>query len=222
MIYAALNQKGGAGKTTLAVHLACWLVDHGRRVAFLDTDPQQSGAPWFRAAQPDAPCESPTAATPVLDALQRLAGKGYDVVCDGPPRMNDVTNTIMYYADRLLIPVGPSTVDLRATLACKAQLDRVLQAQFTDGVTPGRAFLVVNRVRAATELSRTVVSVARGLGIDMASQTIGLRDAYAKACTIDTVVTRMKKDKSAAQAAQEINSLFKEISHVEHPAAHAA
>ena len=36
MNFAVINQKGGAGKTTLAVHLACYLLDQGNRVAFVD------------------------------------------------------------------------------------------------------------------------------------------------------------------------------------------
>ncbi|MEM8784202.1 MAG: ParA family protein, partial [Planctomycetota bacterium] len=52
MIYAVINQKGGAGKTTLAVHLAVWLHDRGHRVAFVDNDPQASASGWIAAAEP--------------------------------------------------------------------------------------------------------------------------------------------------------------------------
>ena len=193
MIYAVVNQKGGAGKTTLAVHLACWLVDAGRKVAFLDADPQQSSKPWLSEAQADMVCESPMTGHQVVETIARLAEQGFDIVCDGPPRMNEVTNALIYYADTVLIPVCPSTVDLRATLSCKRQLDLVHEAQRKDGVATGKAFLVVNRVRAAGELGRTVVAVA-------------------KAATLGSVVTRMK-DKQAQQAASEINSLFQEIAH---------
>lgn len=47
MIAAIVNQKGGVGKTTLAVHLAVWLHERGLRVAFIDADGQSSSSRWI-------------------------------------------------------------------------------------------------------------------------------------------------------------------------------
>jgi len=47
-IISALNQKGGAGKTTMAINLAACLIEQGRRVVVADADPQQSAARWAR------------------------------------------------------------------------------------------------------------------------------------------------------------------------------
>lgn len=48
MIYGLTNSKGGVGKTTIAVHLAAWLVKKKRRVIFIDADPQSSASQWIR------------------------------------------------------------------------------------------------------------------------------------------------------------------------------
>lgn len=222
MIYAVINQKGGAGKTTLAVHLACQLVDQGRRVAFVDGDPQQSAKAWLAGAAPDIPVLSPNSGHEVHQELAQLDGAVDAIVCDAPPRLNDTTRVLMYMADRVLIPVCPSTVDLRATLQAKQQLDIVQAARQQDGVAPAWVRLVINRVRALSELSRAVIAVLKSLDIPVAQQTIGLRDAFARACTEDTVVTRIKKNKSAEQAAQEIRSLFEEVIIHEQPIQHSA
>jgi chromosome partitioning protein len=46
MIVALLNQKGGVGKTTLALHLAGAWARQGRRVTVIDADPQGSALDW--------------------------------------------------------------------------------------------------------------------------------------------------------------------------------
>jgi chromosome partitioning protein len=211
MIIAVINQKGGVGKTTLAVHLACYLCDQGKRVAFVDADPQRSGERWMGRAEPGIEVLTPQTGETVHATLVE-ADKRFDaIVCDGPPRLNDVTQVLMYMSDLVIIPVSPSTVDLEATLDAKEALDRVQQARRTDGLEPARVTLVVNRYRAATELSRTVVHVAGSLGIKLAKTTLGLRDAIPKSATRNTVVTRMTKDKMAQQASDELKQLFTEI-----------
>ena len=47
--FSLLSQKGGAGKTTLAAHLAVYGAMRGVKVALIDTDPQRSAADWWRA-----------------------------------------------------------------------------------------------------------------------------------------------------------------------------
>ncbi len=218
MIFAVVNQKGGAGKTTLAVHLACRLADGGLSVAFVDGDPQQSARVWLEGASPGMPIVSPADGPAVHEAVVALDNQYDAVVCDAPPRLNDTTRVLMYMADQIIIPVTPSTVDLRATLQAKAQLDAVQAARAQDGIQPAAVRLVINRVRATTELSRSVIAVLKGLEIPLAKQTLGLRDAFARACTDDTVVTRMAtntKNKSAAksakQAAAEMEALLEEL-----------
>ncbi|GFO83630.1 MAG: hypothetical protein A49_32570 [Methyloceanibacter sp.] len=50
MMFAVVNQKGGVAKSTLAVHLAVWHLETGRRVAFMDADGQSSSSRWITAA----------------------------------------------------------------------------------------------------------------------------------------------------------------------------
>jgi chromosome partitioning protein len=211
MIIAVINQKGGAGKTTLAVHLACHLADEGRRVAFVDNDPQLSATRWLKAAAPAVPVHTITDAPKLVEAIQSLDHSHDAVVCDGAPRLSDQTHVLMYFAGRILIPVRPSMLDLQATLETKIAIDKVREARLQDGLGEPDVRLVLNMVRSIGEQSKVMRKALRDLGMPLTVQTVGLRDAYSKAVVDDSVVTRMKKDKGAIQASQELLSLFNEV-----------
>lgn len=212
MIFAVINQKGGSGKTTLAVHLACYLADQGRSVAFVDGDSQRSATKWLDRTAPNVQLISADTPERLVETLQSLRDRVDFIVADGAPRLNDSTKVLMYMADRVLVPVCPSPIDLLATLETKQAIDLVQEARLADGLAPMWVRLILNRVRSVSEQGKIVSQVLRNLGIDLAEQTLGLRDAYVKAMGDDTVVTRMgKKNKGAAQAAEEITNLFSEV-----------
>ena len=91
MLIAVLNQKGGVGKSTSAVHLARWLQLQGRPVHLADLDPQQTSSVWLQAAEGFAiPCSAiPADADSVLEQLPPLLEGGAVVVVDGPAGLSD-------------------------------------------------------------------------------------------------------------------------------------
>jgi chromosome partitioning protein len=209
MIIAVINQKGGVGKTTLAVHLACWLADQGKRVVFVDNDPQGSATRWLSLCDEKMPVDAES----LVRHLQELKSTHDVIVCDGAPRLNDQTRVLMYLADRLLVPVLPSTVDLWATFQTKQAIEQVQLARQTDGLEPVVARLVMNKARSVGTLSALVEQCIRSLDLPAAKTVLSLRDAYGLASTHGTTVHRMnhKKNKGAAQAAAELTELFTEI-----------
>ena len=214
MLIAVVNQKGGAGKTTLAVHTAVHLFDRGLRVALVDNDPQQSAARWVSRAEPGVTCHRVTDARGLVEDVQRLEEEHDVVVADAAPRLNEQTHVLMYFARRILIPTRPTTLDLQATIETKQAIDKVQAARLDDGREPIDVALLLNFVRTVGNLHTTVRQALRAMDYPLAEAAISMRDAVAKAVTLQTTVTRMAQeggDKGAAAAAADFLKLFHEV-----------
>ncbi len=215
MIHAVVNQKGGAGKTTLAVHLAVHLFDQGQSVAFIDNDPQQSAARWLGRAEPEIECRSTLDARGLVATLEELADTHDAVVCDAAPRLNEQTHVLMYFADKILVPTRPTTLDLQATIETKQSIDKVAAARDADGRGPLDVALVLNFVRTVGNLHRTVREALRAMDYPLARTALGMRDAVAKAVTLQTTTPRLAEsspsDRGAAAAAKDFTDLFQEL-----------
>lgn len=112
---AIISQKGGAGKTTLALHLAAAGQDAGRAALVIDTDPQATASQWA-AWRHDAPPEVIDSPPPRLAAkVAAAAGQGANlIVIDTPPHADSAARAAVEIADLVLIPCRPSAFDLSA------------------------------------------------------------------------------------------------------------
>jgi chromosome partitioning protein len=112
---AVISQKGGAGKTTLALHLAAAAQESGRVALVIDTDPQATASQWA-AWRHDAPPEVIDSPPPRLAAkVAQAAAQGAEViVIDTPPHADSAARAAVEVADLVLIPCRPSAFDLSA------------------------------------------------------------------------------------------------------------
>src|SRR6516164_9416857 len=152
MIVSFLNQKGGVGKTTLAIHVADALARRNKRVLLVDADPQGSALDWAAARRGES--LFPVAGLPRASIHKELPtlAHGYDVVIiDGPPRVYDVARSAIMASDLVLVPVQPSPYDVWASAEI-VQLVREAQ-QFKEKL---KCAFVINRKIANTAIGRDV------------------------------------------------------------------
>ena len=152
-VIALLNQKGGAGKTTLATHLAGEFAMQASRVTLLDADPQGSALDWAQRRAQSGQNRLYGVFGLARDSLHQeapqIALQADYVVIDGPPRVAALARSALLAADLVLIPLQPSAYDVWASqemvqLVAEA---RVFRPQL-------RAAFVINRRVVGTVIGR--------------------------------------------------------------------
>ena len=204
VLVAVLNSKGGVGKSTIAVHAAIWLKERGLKLAVVDADAQASTSEWLAAAAPDIRIERCDTAPQLTDRLPRFCAVHDVVVADGPAGLSTETVILASAADLVLLPIGPSMMDLRASYRTARLLYHVRLRVHRDGRP--QVFVVLNRVQRRTRLAQVALEAAGKYGFPVARVPLNLRQAYAEACGRGTVVWRMGA--LGHGAALEIGRLF--------------
>lgn len=202
LIIAVAQQKGGAGKTTLAANMAAAFVAH-TPVALIDIDPQRSLARWhaIRTARPGSTRPitlSDVAAWRIPAALDQLRADHEVILIDSPPQIDTDARLAIRAADIVLVPVQPSPPDIWAaedTLKLAASERRV-------------AALVLNRAPTASRLRDAVEHDIAKRGLPMLNQALGNRAAYAAAFAEGLGVTECA---ARSTAAQELLALHAEV-----------
>lgn len=203
-VIALVGNKGGAGKTTLAVNLATTLAKEGPTVVF-DADPQGSVLQWQRIAESDSGPTVVDTAMGLEDTFARTAGRYDHVVIDCPPSVHaPQTHAALEVSDIALIPVQPSPLDLWATVHIE---HAVAQARKTN---PGlKALLVINQLEPRTRLSRLIHQALAELELPAAETAIRRRAVYRASVLEGKSVLDMGRSADAAVA--EIRNLLNEV-----------
>ena len=114
-VISFMNQKGGVGKTTLAIHVADAFTRRNQKVLLVDADPQGSALDWAAARQGEPRFPVIGLPKPSIHKEFPAISSGYDwTVIDGPPRVYEVARSAIMASDAVFIPVQPSPYDVWA------------------------------------------------------------------------------------------------------------
>jgi len=211
MIIAFLNQKGGVGKTTLALNLAALWAGQGRRVTVLDADPQASALDWAQArSHAGLPRAFGVVGLP-RDTLHQeapeLARAVDHLIIDGPPRVAALLRSALLAADLIVVPVQPSPLDGWASAEMLRLLDEARLYR------PGlRARFLLNRCAARTVIARETQDALNAQDIGALRRTVGQRVLFAEAMASGRVAAELDPE---GPAAAEIAAIGAEILELE-------
>lgn len=204
MIIAVVNQKGGAGKTTIALNLAAALAAEGKRVLLVDADPQQTAQDWAAVRASAPPFQVVGLAKPVLHRdLPQMAADYDHVVIDGAPRNYEVARSAVAAADVVLIPVQPSGADFwasRETVSLVKEAHGFKETQ--------KSVLVVSRRIGRTVLGRDIADALAEFEVPILKAGTTQRVIYAEALTGGTTVIEQQP---RGAAADEIRAVLSEL-----------
>ncbi|MCM0019283.1 MAG: ParA family protein [Tagaea sp.] len=194
-IVVVAQQKGGAGKTTLAAHLAAYWAGRGLRTAAVDIDPQGSFALWTELRQAARGHDGLGFAFAKLSGwrlpgeLDRLAREHDMVIVDSAPHALTDSRTAIRHANLVLVPVQPSPVDLWAT---EPTLKLAREERRP-------AMLVINRMPPRSTLATDMIEKLNALDAGVCRVALGNRTAYAASLGAGLGVTEFEPGSVAAR-----------------------
>lgn len=198
------QQKGGAGKTTLAGHLLAASRERNMRAAGIDIDPQASLSHWYETRRQSRIPEDPllqfltVPGWRVRSEIDLLKRSNDILIIDSPPHAETEAKIVVRAADMVIVPVQPSPMDVWATEAivklAKKEEKKIL--------------LVLNRVPSRANLTQNMIERLERLEAPIAKSAIGNRTILAASMAEGS--TALESEPSS-QAAQEMRELFAEI-----------
>lgn len=183
MIISFLNQKGGVGKTTLAVNVAACLALTGHRVLLVDADKQGSATTWASLREDsDFQVISLARENMARDATQMATDYDHTII-DGPPHAERIARSCIAASDLVLLPIEPSGLSTWASDLTVQQIQ-----EFQEIKPTLKCGFVVSRKIHGTVIGRDIRVMAADKGIPILESEVEQRVGYAEAMTMGKTI----------------------------------
>ena len=187
---AVIAEKGGAGKTTIALALAVAATGDGRRAAVIDTDPQSTASKWTDRREAEFPWVVPTHAARLRSAIEQAKGQGIELlVIDTPPHAGTDAAEAARLADIVVIPTEPHVFSLET-------LPKMLDLLKLAGDPP--AFVVLNKASVQGKEGEQAAEHIRAAGLAVCPTVVHARAAHRHAGNVGQGATEFEPDSKAA------------------------
>jgi len=205
MIISVLNQKGGVGKTTLAVNLARSFTLKGHKTLLVDTDSQGSALNWHERSNGDLLDMVCLCKTTLEKDIAMFQGSYDYIFIDGIPRVSNLTMYAINCSNMILIPVQPSPYDIWATH------DIVHQVKGKQILTEGAlgAAFVVSRKISNTNIAKDIEAELLKLELPVFENGTCQRIDYAT--SVEKGLTVLDKEYAGTKACYEIEHISNEL-----------
>ena len=194
---AIVSQKGGSGKTTLALHLAVASASEGLNTAVIDLDPQASSANWSDRRNKELPVVLSAHASRLRREIQRVEEIGGEMLyVDTAPHSDSAALEAARTADLVLIPCRPAILDLEA-------ITNTLAFLRTTG-TP--VLVVLNAIAATGQDAHEAEAALSAHQVETCPVRLGRRIAFARALVAGQAAQEFQPASKAAREIQLLHS----------------
>lgn len=202
MIISFINQKGGSGKTTLAVNVASTLVKLGYSVLLIDADSQESSSAWA-SIRAETLFQVISMARPnfAKDAMKMALNYDFTII-DGPPHAQEISRSCIAAADLVLIPIEPSGLSIWASEMTVAQIYEASECKNIHA-----AFIISRKIKR-TIIGRQIYVMAEGYRLPILTSHVHQRVAFAECLTLGKSIHEYEP---YGLAVEEIQQLTNEI-----------
>ena len=198
-----IAQKGGTGKTTLALSLAVAAEAAGKTTLIIDLDPQASACKWGDRRRAEAPAVIDAQPSRLANALEKAAHAGVDLaIVDTPARVEHAAAEAARASDLVIIPCKPSIYDLET-------LHATIELVKSRAKRP--PVVVLHAVPAQGTRHEQAMQAIRAMGVAVCPALIGQRVAFEYAAQLGQSAPEYEPD---GKAAAEIRHFYKSICRV--------